>query len=118
MPRFIPTASSDSELYWEHIQKYFDKFLQCKTDALLLMRDRLSMRQIQEKIQNADFIYVGGGNTLHMMHLWRRLGVDKLLGQAYRKGAVLSGSVPGRSAGLIPGILIPCRFITRGIGNT
>ena len=26
---FIPTASSDSERYWEHVQKYFGGFLQC-----------------------------------------------------------------------------------------
>jgi dipeptidase E len=91
----IPTASSDSELYWEHIQKYFGKFLQCKTDVLLLMRDRLSIRQIREKILNADIIYVGGGNTLHMMRLWRRLGVDRILRQAYRQGTVLSGISAG-----------------------
>ena len=31
---FIPTASSDSEEYWEHVQKYFGDFLRCQTDVL------------------------------------------------------------------------------------
>ena len=26
---FIPTASSDSESYWKHIQEYFGDFLKC-----------------------------------------------------------------------------------------
>jgi len=92
---FIPTASSDSEIYWEHIQKYFGEFLKCKTDALFLIKDRLSRIQIRRKILAADIIYVGGGNTLLMMRLWRRLGVDRLLRLAYRKGTVLSGISAG-----------------------
>jgi dipeptidase E len=33
---FIPTASSDSERYWKHVQEYFGTFLKCKTDVLFL----------------------------------------------------------------------------------
>ena len=40
-------------------------------------------------------MYVGGGNTLKMMRLWRRLGVDKLLKAAYEKGTVLCGISAG-----------------------
>ncbi len=92
---FIPTASSDSEIYWQHVQKYFGKFLKCKTGVLHLIEKRPSKAQIRRKILSADIIYVGGGNTLKMMRLWRRLGVDKLLKQAYEKGTVLSGISAG-----------------------
>jgi dipeptidase E len=92
---FIPTASSDSEIYWRHIQEYFGKFLKCKTDVLFLTRDRPSKTRIRRKILSAHIIYVGGGNTLKMMRLWRRLGVDKLFKQAYEKGTVLSGISAG-----------------------
>jgi dipeptidase E len=92
---FIPTASSDSERYWKHVQEYFGKFLKCKTDVLLLIKERPSRAQIRNKILSADIIYVGGGNTLLMMRLWRRLGVDKLLAQAYENGTVLSGISAG-----------------------
>ena len=92
---FIPTASSDSERYWKNVQKYFGDFLTCKTDVLFLIRERPTNRQIRKKIQWADIIYVGGGNTLLMMRLWRRLGVDKLLISAYENGTVLSGISAG-----------------------
>jgi dipeptidase E len=92
---FIPTASSDSERYWEHVQEYFGRFLKCKTDVLFLIKEQPSREQIRSKVLSADIIYVGGGNTLLMMRLWRRLGVDKLLVSAYENGTVLSGISAG-----------------------
>jgi dipeptidase E len=92
---FIPTASSDSERYWRRIPKYCGKFLKCKTDVLFLIKEKLSKAQIAAKIRWADIIYVGGGNTLLMMRVWRRLGVDKLLKSAYESGTVLSGISAG-----------------------
>jgi dipeptidase E len=92
---FIPTASSDSEIYWQAVQEYFGKFLKCRTDVLFLIKERPSKEQIRRKISTADIIYVGGGNTLMMMRLWRRLGVDKLLVSAYENGTVLSGTSAG-----------------------
>ena len=92
---FIPTASSDSERYWTQVQEYFGKFLKCKTDVLWLVKERRSHEQIRRKILSADIIYVGGGNTLFMMRLWRRLGVDELLKSAYERGIVLAGISAG-----------------------
>jgi dipeptidase E len=92
---FIPTASSDAERYWKHVQEYFGKFLKCKTDVLFLIKERPSKEQIRTKILSANVIYVGGGNTLLMMRVWRRLGVDKLLRLVYKNGTVLSGISAG-----------------------
>jgi len=92
---FIPKARRDSERYWNHVQEYFGKFLKCKTDVLLLVREKPSRQQIRQKIEAADVIYVGGGNTLFMMRAWRRLGVDRLLRAAYSGGTVLSGISAG-----------------------
>jgi dipeptidase E len=92
---FIPTASSDSEEYWEEVQEHFGGRLKCKTDVLFLIKERASREQIKKKIRWADIVYVGGGNTLMMMRLWRRLGVDKLLKSAYERGTVLSGISAG-----------------------
>jgi dipeptidase E len=92
---FIPTASSDSERYWKHVQEYFGSFLKCKTDVLFLINQQPSKECIRRKILSADIIYVGGGNTLLMMRVWRRLGVDKLLISAYENGTVLSGISAG-----------------------
>src|SRR3989338_5960150 len=61
---FIPTASSDSELYYETVKKHFGKTLGCKTDVLYLINKDLSKKEIEQTIFGADIIYVGGGNTL------------------------------------------------------
>jgi dipeptidase E len=92
---FIPTASSDSEPYWKHFSEYYDKFLKCKTDVLYLVNQRPSAQQIERKILSADIVYVGGGNTLFMMRVWRRLGVDQVLKAAYQDGIVLAGISAG-----------------------
>jgi dipeptidase E len=92
---FMPTASSDSERYWRRVQEYFGKFLKCRTDVLFLIKEQPSKQEIRAKILAADIIYVGGGNTLQMMRVWRRLGVDKLLKSAYDNGTVLAGISAG-----------------------
>lgn len=92
---FIPTASSDSEKYWRHAREYFSGFLGCRTDVLFLIRETPSRARIRKKIMGADIVYVGGGNTLLMMRIWRRLGVDAILRAAYAKGIVLCGISAG-----------------------
>ena len=37
---FIPTASSDSESYYEVVKKHFGKRLDCKTDVLYLIKEK------------------------------------------------------------------------------
>ena len=92
---FLPTASSDAEKYWIQVRNYFGVFLKCKTDVLYLIQEPPSPAEARKKILSADIVYVGGGNTLMMMRVWRRLGIDKLLRSAYRAGAVLCGISAG-----------------------
>ena len=92
---FIPTASSDSERYCRRFAGHFGEFLKCKTDVVPLTDAPPSAREIERKILSTDIVYVGGGNTLHMMRVWRRLGVDKLLRAAYQDGVVLAGISAG-----------------------
>ena len=92
---FIPTASSDSESYFEVVKKHFGKRLGCQTDVLYLIKKRLTNKEIKKEIFQSDIIYVGGGNTLKMMKIWRKTGVDKILKEAYQKGVVLSGVSAG-----------------------
>ena len=92
---FIPTASGDSSEYWQSFQDVYGRELGCETDALFLLGISPTERELQRTILSADLIYVGGGNTLKMMRRWRRLGVDKVLKEAYRRGVVLSGVSAG-----------------------
>jgi aminopeptidase N len=43
----------------------------------------------------ADVIYVGGGNTKSMLAVWREWKIDKLLKKAYNRGVVLAGVSAG-----------------------
>ena len=92
---FIPTASSDSVEYWEVFDWAYREKYGCDTDVLYLLGVAPSREAIAEKIEWADIIYVGGGNTLKMMRRWRRLGVDDLLRAAHEWGAVLCGVSAG-----------------------
>ena len=92
---FIPTASEDNEEYCDAFHKQYEESLGCSVQELLLYRNRPSNRKIQMLIAQSDIIYVGGGNTLRMMNLWRKLGVDKALDKARKRGAVLCGLSAG-----------------------
>jgi dipeptidase E len=92
---FIPTASNDSERYYDIIINYYGKKLGCKVDVLYLIKEHPSKKEIERKILESDIIYVGGGNTLKMLKLWRKLGVDIILKKVISKGIVLSGLSAG-----------------------
>lgn len=92
---FIPTASEDNAEYCEAFRYQYATRLGCSVQELLLYRDRPSNRKIQMLIAESDIIYVGGGNTLRMMKLWRQLGIDKYLDKARKRGAILCGLSAG-----------------------
>jgi dipeptidase E len=92
---FIPTASGDATGYVESVQKYFGKILGCSVDSLELIAKKYSKKELEDKILKTDIVYVGGGSTLKMMKVWRKLGVDILLERAMKKGIVLSGLSAG-----------------------
>lgn len=111
---FIPTASNDSVGYWGVFQDIYGKKLGCETDVLFLIREKLSQKKIKEKILSADIIYVGGGNTLRMLRVWRKYGVDGLLRKAYEKGSILSGLSAGAIAWFRYGSSDSRRFMKSG----
>jgi dipeptidase E len=92
---FIPTASYDSEQYWEGFQRVYGGKLGCDTSVLYLLNQHPTFEELNAQILSADLIYVGGGNTLKMMRRWRKLGVDRLLQAAYEGGVVLAGVSAG-----------------------
>jgi len=91
---FFPTASTMPEVSWDTFKKHYGGRLGCRTDVAWL-KAGAAPAGIRAKIMRADIIYVGGGNTLKMLKLWRRLGVDRMLAEAGRRGKVLSGLSAG-----------------------
>jgi dipeptidase E len=92
---FIPTASGDNIYYCNTVYNLYQLRLHCKYDHLRVIAQSLTTEEIQAKINWADIIYVGGGNTLNMMRVWRRLGIDKMLIKAYNSGTVMCGLSAG-----------------------
>jgi len=92
---FIPTASSDSALYAKTVNDYFGKKLGCKVDVLNLVGVKVSKKEIENKILATDIVYVGGGNTMKMLDIWKQKGVEKILKKAWNKGIIISGLSAG-----------------------
>lgn len=92
---FIPTASSDSEGYVKGMKTYFGEKLGCQIDILYLLNKKINQSETEKTILSSDIIYVGGGNTLKMMKIWRRYNIDTILRKAGERGVVLSGISAG-----------------------
>jgi dipeptidase E len=92
---FIPTASNDSIDYFQIVKKHFLSLGCSEVNALYLSDKSLTNSLIRQRISSHDAIYVGGGNTLRMINVWRKKGVDKLLQEAYEHNVVLSGLSAG-----------------------
>jgi len=92
---FIPTASSDAQGYIDTFTDYYGTYLNCDVQVLKLIKQHFDPKETSKIILSSDIIYVGGGNTLRMMKLWRKLGIDKILIKAYHQGIILSGISAG-----------------------
>lgn len=92
---FVPTASGDSAAYCDTFRRVYGERLGCQVDELLLSRGPSEVDAAGGKIEAADLIYVGGGNTRAMLDRWRATGVDRWLGAAGRAGKVLIGLSAG-----------------------
>ncbi len=88
---FISIASSNPDEYFKGIKNVFSK-LGCNVSHLDINK---SYDEIKDSILNTDIIYVGGGNTKHLMEVLKDKKIDELLIEAYNKGIVCSGLSAG-----------------------
>lgn len=92
---FIGTASHDSMPYFNSFRKTYTSEFDVKADCALICYNEMNIEKISEKIQKADFIYVGGGDTVFMLEKWKKSGMLDLITDAYNKGTVLCGLSAG-----------------------
>ena len=92
---FFGTASHDSMPYFNSFRKTYTSVFDIKAEVGLLVYGEMDMQKIKDKIDAADCIYVGGGDTVFMLDLWKRKGVDKLLINAYDQGKIICGLSAG-----------------------
>ncbi|WP_309297466.1 Type 1 glutamine amidotransferase-like domain-containing protein [Inconstantimicrobium mannanitabidum] len=67
----------------------------CQIDTLLLIDSDISENEIRDKILSSNILYVGGGDTIKMMEIWKQKNVDQYLIEAYKNNIVLSGVSAG-----------------------
>lgn len=92
---FVGTASHDSLPYFNSFRKTYTPHFDIKADLILLTKKDIPMEKIVEKIEKANMIYIGGGDTLFMLDVWKATGVDKLLIDAYSRGVPIAGLSAG-----------------------
>ena len=92
---FVGTASHDAEGYISAIKNEFEG-LGCTVNALRLITEKYTDEAIDNIMNQADIIYVGGGDTSFMMEIWKKHRIDIRLKQIYRnKQTVLAGLSAG-----------------------
>ena len=92
---FLGTASHDSMPYFNSFRKTYTSVFDIKAEVGLMVYGEMSIEKIADKINNADCIYIGGGDTVYMLDKWKELGVDKLIVNAYEQGKIICGLSAG-----------------------
>ena len=92
---FIPTASHDSMPYFNSFRKTYTSVFDIKADVALTVYNEMSLDKIREKFKKADFIYVGGGDTVFMLEHRKKSGMLELIEEAYESGTVVCGLSAG-----------------------
>lgn len=89
---FIPTASGDAPGY---IDKFHAAFTAYGAQPAVLGLFQREIDDIDEFLEAQDVVYVGGGNTVNMLAIWKLHGVDAALRRAWERGVVLAGLSAG-----------------------
>jgi peptidase E len=90
---YLGTAAGDSERAQLRFYRLFTD-IGCRPATLAFFPFDMK-RDYTAAALDADLIYVGGGNTVAMLAVWREFGFDRVLRQAYENGTVLSGISAG-----------------------
>lgn len=92
---FIPTASHDCMPYYNTFHKVYTGLFNIKTDVALTVGREVDWDKMRAKFEKADFIYVGGGNTVFMLESWKESGLINLIREAYDRGVLICGLSAG-----------------------
>ena len=92
---FIGTASHDSMPYFNSFRKTYTSVFDIKAEVALMVYGEMDLEKIKGKIEMADCIYIGGGDTVYMLEKWKEFGVDKYIIEAYNQGKIICGLSAG-----------------------
>ena len=92
---FFGTASHDSMPYFNSFRKTYTSVFDIKADVALTVYGEMNKEHIQAKIDAADMIYAGGGDTVFMLDKWRETGLLSSILAAYEAGKIICGLSAG-----------------------
>ena len=92
---FLPTASHDCMPYYNTFHKVYTGIFGLKTDVALTVGREVDAEKMRAKSERADFLYVGGGNTVYMLDEWRRSGLLQLVREAFERNVLIAGLSAG-----------------------
>ena len=89
---FLPTAGGDNSSY---LVKFYGAFAGGHCDTAHLALFNRTVDDARRLLLAQDVIYVGGGNTVNLLAVWRAHGIDAILREAWERGVVLAGLCAG-----------------------
>jgi dipeptidase E len=90
---FVGTASGDATDYVASFYRVFSAHHDCEVADLALFERTVA--DLRAFVLARDVVWVGGGNTLSLLAVWRAHGLDAVLREAWEAGIVLCGSSAG-----------------------
>lgn len=87
---FIPTAST-VEPYGVLVRLMRIRFALAGLRVQMVDPERMPAAQVCARLQSSDIIYVGGGNTFHLMHHLHASGADDVIRKLVREGCRMWG---------------------------
>ena len=88
----VPTAGGDAERTRLNFLRGCARHNAVPSELLLFNR---TVGDVREHLLAQDIIWVGGGNTVSLLAVWRAHGVDSAMREAWEAGVVLAGVSAG-----------------------
>lgn len=112
---FLPTAGGDNPSY---VVKFYSAFSGGHCDPSHLALFNRTIDDARRLLLAQDVIYVGGGNTVNLLAVWRAHGIDAILREAWERGVVLAGLCAGSMCWFEGGVTAAfgTRLVTLGDG--
>lgn len=88
----IPTASGDSAAW---IDRFYDLFTEDRCEPTHLSLFSRAVDDLYGFLRAQDVIYVGGGNTVNLLAVWRAQGLAEVLPRVLAEGVIACGVSAG-----------------------
>lgn len=89
---FLGTATGDAA---ENVVAFYNRLPADRAERTHLALFNRTVRDLEAFLTAQDLIWVGGGNTVNLLAVWRAHGVDRALRAAWEGGVILTGGSAG-----------------------